>query len=172
MDSNQGGSSDNLEPGSTITSTDKDAIISHRARWASIAIREDIAAIQKGIKCLVSFLQSSKSTLIRWIAIYISCHKLVPTCRGTLFKDNKFDGPPKVCIIGAGCAGLFTALIFDHLKRTCGLDVDYEILESNGEERVGGRLCSYYFENVQERGVHDYFDVGAMGFPDIPIMKR
>ena len=80
--------------------------------------------------------------------------------------------PLKVGIVGAGCAGLFTALIFDHLKEKCGLDVDYEILESNPEERLGGRLYSYRFENVKEKGDHDYYDVGAMRFPEIDIMKR
>lgn len=39
---------------------------------------------------------------------------------------NKF----KVAIVGAGAAGLFTAMIFDHLKDQFGLDVEYEIIES------------------------------------------
>lgn len=78
----------------------------------------------------------------------------------------------KVGIIGAGCAGLFTALIFDHLKEACGLEVEYEILESNNEERLGGRLFSHYFKDVKNPGTHDYYDVGAMRFPEIDIMKR
>lgn len=75
-------------------------------------------------------------------------------------------------IVGGGCAGLFTAMIFDHLKATYQLDVDYDILESNTEARFGGRLFSYYFKNVDKPGKHDYYDVGAMRFPDINIMDR
>ena len=45
----------------------------------------------------------------------------------------------KVGIIGAGCAGMFTAMIFDHLKTKCpDLNVDYEILDASSEERYGG----------------------------------
>ena len=85
-------------------------------------------------------------------------------------KDPKF----KVGIIGAGSAGLFTAMIFDHLKETYGLDVTYEILEAS--KVVGGRLYSYEFPDAQKQDdakcSHDYYDVGAMRFPDIDIMKR
>lgn len=97
------------------------------------------------------------------------------------FKESLYEGsakhsqrPLKVGIVGAGCAGLFTALIFDHLKETCELDVDYEILEANGEDRLGGRLYSYYFRDRDGKalGPHDYFDVGAMRFPKIKIMDR
>lgn len=75
----------------------------------------------------------------------------------------------KVGIVGAGSAGLFTAMLFDHLKKEFKLDVDYEILERNGEDRVGGRLYTYYFPGGDE---HAYFDVGAMRFPKIAIMNR
>lgn len=85
-------------------------------------------------------------------------------------KDPKFN----VGIIGAGSAGLFTAMIFDHLKETYGLDVTYEILEASKVE--GGRLYSYEFPKAQKQGEakcsHDYYDVGAMRFPDIDIMER
>ncbi|KAF9473297.1 hypothetical protein BDN70DRAFT_817464 [Pholiota conissans] len=57
------------------------------------------------------------------------------------------------------------------------LGIDYEILESN--ERIGGRLFTHRFNG--EKGVnaevgtperYDYFDIGAMRFPEIPFMKR
>ena len=54
-------------------------------------------------------------------------------------------------IVGSGIAGLFTGMIFDHLKKKYGLDVEYEILEANDETGVGGRLHSYYF-NSQRKG--------------------
>ncbi|PVH93300.1 hypothetical protein DM02DRAFT_541807 [Periconia macrospinosa] len=84
---------------------------------------------------------------------------------GSANADRKF----KVGIVGAGSAGLFTAMIFDHLKENFGLDVEYEILERNGRDRVGGRLYTYNFPRGEE---HHYFDVGAMRFPNIAIMSR
>ena len=66
-------------------------------------------------------------------------------------------------------------MIFDYLKERFKLDVRYEILEANGEERLGGRLYSYYFKNIQGQpkvGSHDYYDVGAMRFPENDVMKR
>ena len=65
-------------------------------------------------------------------------------------------------------------MIFDHLKEKFNIDVEYEILESNNDTRVGGRLFSYYFpksEEVPDPGPHDYYDVGAMRFPEIHTMK-
>ena len=78
----------------------------------------------------------------------------------------------KVGIVGAGAAGLFTGMIFDHLKETYHLDVEYEILESSSDERLGGRLYSYYFTKPRPgEGNHDYYDVGAMRYPDSDVMK-
>lgn len=77
------------------------------------------------------------------------------------------DSAPSVCIIGAGAAGLFTALLFDYLnKNVNGFNVQYDIFES--QENVGGRLYTYNFSDTP----HDYYDVGAMRFPDNPIMAR
>jgi len=88
---------------------------------------------------------------------------------------------PKVAIIGAGAAGLFTGMIFDYLNDKCasaGFKVDYEILEANREiqpdksiGRVGGRLFTYNFEG-SESNPQLYYDVGAMRYPDNPVMKR
>jgi monoamine oxidase len=71
--------------------------------------------------------------------------------------------PRKVCIVGAGVAGLYIAMILDSLKLP---NLTYEILEAN--ERIGGRIYTHYFS---ERD-HDYYDIGAMRFPKIPIMDR
>ena len=86
--------------------------------------------------------------------------------------EDKQDKDFKVGIVGAGCAGLFTAMIFDHLKDQYGLNVTYEILEAANEDRLGGRLYTHYFKDVEKAGDHDYYDVGAMRFPQIKIMKR
>lgn len=68
--------------------------------------------------------------------------------------------PFHVGIVGAGMAGLYTAMI---LKT---LEIPYEILEASN--RIGGRVYTHRFSN--DPG--DYYDVGAMRFPDIPIMDR
>ena len=66
----------------------------------------------------------------------------------------------KVCIIGAGMAGLYSALIFDHLG------IKYDLLEAN--DRPGGRVLTHYFSTRK----HDYYDIGAMRFPNVPPMER
>lgn len=78
-------------------------------------------------------------------------------------------GKFKVGIVGAGCAGLFTAMILDHInKEIPGLNIEYDILEAADEDRLGGRLYTHSFSGNKK----DYYDVGAMRFPKIPIMER
>ncbi|KAI1340966.1 hypothetical protein F5Y15DRAFT_414687 [Xylariaceae sp. FL0016] len=79
-------------------------------------------------------------------------------------KNSPADAVPqgfKVGIVGGGIAGLYTALILQDLG------LDYEILEAN-PDRIGGRLYTHYFEKKE----HQYYDIGAMRFPDTPIMWR
>ena len=65
-------------------------------------------------------------------------------------------------------------MILDHLNKEYNLNAKYEILEANTVERLGGRLFSYYFKDHGGKplGPHQYFDVGAMRFPDIKVMER
>jgi len=83
---------------------------------------------------------------------------------------------PKVAIVGAGAAGLFSAMILDYLNRNVdGFHVNYDILEAAEKERVGGRLFTYEFKPggaSNPQGPHDYYDVGAMRFPDNKVMTR
>ena len=44
--------------------------------------------------------------------------------------------------------------------------LSYEILEANN--RFGGRVYTHKFSEAK----HDYYDVGAMRFPKIPIMEK
>ena len=44
-----------------------------------------------------------------------------------------------VCIIGAGAAGLYTAMIFE------SLEIPYQIVEANTPARIGGRMFTYHF---------------------------
>jgi cation diffusion facilitator CzcD-associated flavoprotein CzcO len=52
-----------------------------------------------------------------------------------------------VCIIGAGVAGLYTAMMLDFLG------IKYEILEAS--ERHGGRLYTHHFNKLD--GPYQYF---------------
>ena len=78
--------------------------------------------------------------------------------------EQFFTTPPpirlEVGIIGAGMAGLYTAMILQ------SLNIKYELLEAS--ERAGGRVYTHRFSNQEG----DYYDVGAMRFPNIPIMRR
>ncbi|KAI0800655.1 hypothetical protein C8Q74DRAFT_1191398 [Fomes fomentarius] len=68
-----------------------------------------------------------------------------------------------VGILGAGATGLYTALIL------LDLGIPFKIIEAS--ERVGGRLFTYTFPNTAGEP-YNYYDVGAMRFPEIISMKR
>ena len=83
-------------------------------------------------------------------------------------EEDKDTSPYKICIIGAGVAGLFTAMVVDQLNERFNLGFQYDLLEAAEETRFGGRLYTHRFtENL-----HDYYDIGAMRFPEISIMDR
>jgi hypothetical protein len=71
--------------------------------------------------------------------------------------------PPwyRVAIIGAGVAGLRTAMLLQYMG------IPYKIFEAS--DRPGGRVFTYQFASRPEenpQGKHDYYDVGAMRFPE------
>ncbi|CAG8460460.1 4108_t:CDS:2 [Dentiscutata heterogama] len=70
------------------------------------------------------------------------------------------DGPlpeePKICIIGAGMAGLFSALLLQKNFK------NIQILEC--QNRVGGRVHTQYFEGDKEQRL--YVELGAMRLPE------
>ncbi|GJE93598.1 FAD/NAD-binding domain-containing protein [Phanerochaete sordida] len=66
-----------------------------------------------------------------------------------------------VAIVGGGIGGLYAALILQDL------DVAYTIYEAS--ERLGGRLYTYK-GFLGSGNPWDYFDIGAMRFPDTEIM--
>ncbi|MCJ1282220.1 hypothetical protein MMC26_001543 [Xylographa opegraphella] len=82
--------------------------------------------------------------------------------------EDKDTSPYNICIIGAGVAGLFTAMTIDRLNEKFNLGFKYEILEAADQKRFGGRLYTHRFSDQ----LHDYYDVGAMRFPEISIMQR
>lgn len=77
---------------------------------------------------------------------------------------------------GSGYGGLTPTLEDFYEKHVATGDIPnmlffkYQILESVGQERVGGRLFTYEFNGP--RSPHDYYDVGAMRFPKNPVMTR
>ena len=61
-----------------------------------------------------------------------------------------------------GPGGLYAALILTDLG------IPFQLLESSN--RVGGRLFTYTFPNPTG-APYNYYDVGAMRFPDTPLMQ-
>ncbi|KAG8909823.1 hypothetical protein FRC01_006711 [Tulasnella sp. 417] len=64
-------------------------------------------------------------------------------------------------ILGAGVGGLYAAMMLE------SIDIKFQILEAS--DTTGGRVFTHRFPNG---GEHDYYDVGAMRFPDEPAMRR
>ena len=72
-------------------------------------------------------------------------HKL-PELKEVLHNKNPTPVLP-ICIIGAGTAGLYTAMILE------SLGIPYQIVDADTRERVGGRLFTYHFPGG---GPYDY----------------
>lgn len=77
-----------------------------------------------------------------------------------------------VAIVGAGVAGLYAAMLLKEKNHEFNVHI-YE-----ASERIGGRLYTHRFENKSaintpaKAGEYDYFDVGAMRFPETPVMEK
>jgi hypothetical protein len=83
------------------------------------------------------------------------------------------DAVPNIGIVGAGAAGLFTAMILKWLKAHA-VDADSkpfnytcDIVEASSV--AGGRLNTHSFSGTQQ---DLYFDVGAMRYPQNDVMTR
>ncbi|QRV94779.1 Flavin containing amine oxidoreductase [Ceratobasidium sp. AG-Ba] len=90
-------------------------------------------------------------------------------------------GKIKIGVIGAGVAGLYVALMLDYLKdlsekdHSIHFNFSYELLEANpSTTHIGGRLFTYRFPERVGTTIpqpYDYYDVGAMRFPELPWMQ-
>ncbi|CAG8454829.1 15326_t:CDS:2 [Gigaspora rosea] len=75
-------------------------------------------------------------------------------------QSTQIEKNPKICIVGAGMAGLFSFL----LLKKAGID-DITILEY--QDRVGGRLHTHYFTDNPNDEKRLYGELGAMRLPYI-----
>ncbi|KAK0672657.1 putative L-amino-acid oxidase precursor [Cercophora samala] len=152
--------------------------ISTKSRWARRLIREKLAAELNALQEREQFRGGQPRGGLAWLPIQVpSTGRFtwdnLPRDTSLEHEDGHrrlHDGegagdfvPPahKVCIVGAGVAGLYIAMILD------SLNISYDILEAN-PNRVGGRCYTYRFSEEP----HDYYDIGAMRYPNIPTMKR
>lgn len=87
-------------------------------------------------------------------------------------QDSKDSwSPGKVCIIGAGAAGLATAIyMHDACAEAEVTPPTIDIYEAT--ERPGGRVYTYQFTDSENPAKHNYYDIGAMRIPEINTMKR
>jgi NADPH-dependent 2,4-dienoyl-CoA reductase/sulfur reductase-like enzyme len=77
--------------------------------------------------------------------------------------NGSFQEPiGKVCIVGAGAAGLYMAWMLSYLG------IEYDLLEAS--DRIGGRVYTHTFTKDSECA-HNYVDVGAMRIPEIESNK-
>ena len=63
-------------------------------------------------------------------------------------KNQKPSSDLPICIIGAGAAGLYTAMILE------SLGISYQIIDASTQDRVGGRIFTYNFPNSD---TYDYY---------------
>lgn len=91
-------------------------------------------------------------------------HESLPMAPEVPPNENPYTG--SICIIGAGAAGLCTAMMLKAVGIT-----NVTILEANS--RVGGRCFTQPLsEDEKIDDYHNYYDVGAMRIPDIPWMQQ
>lgn len=80
--------------------------------------------------------------------------------------DSAPSHPERICIVGAGMAGLHTAML---LKEAGFYNID--IYEAS--DRLGGRMFTYKFpepKDGEQQCLNNYCDIGAMRLPKIPRM--
>ncbi|KAI9895059.1 MAG: hypothetical protein M1814_000284 [Vezdaea aestivalis] len=99
---------------------------------------------------------------------------IVTSQNGTDFITQKKESTTRglrVGIIGAGAAGLYSALLLD------SLGIEYEIIE--GDSKAGGRILTHYFDEERwskarknQSDYYNYVELGAMRIPNIQYMAR
>ncbi|KAK1535929.1 flavin containing amine oxidoreductase [Colletotrichum paranaense] len=140
--------------------------------WAEFVAQWKLENDYKASKAGYSKLAHNRELKPEAATISGLAETLKPVTGGGVIPEK--PGYFNVGIIGAGVAGLFTALAIDWINDTIAkekgsdhLHITYEILEASKE--VGGRLYTHHFNKDV---LHDYYDVGAMRFPRNAIMDR
>lgn len=144
---------------------------SYKSRWAKRVVRQKLYDEIKALHQKQGFLPlpglgTDPATLDDLPPDPTYIHGNLPSGEESLPRKGLAEiklPPRKVCIVGAGVAGLYIAMILDDLKIP---NLSYDILEASS--RVGGRMFTYNFSDEP----HDYYDIGAMRYPNIPTMKR
>ncbi|KAK0718028.1 hypothetical protein B0T26DRAFT_752009 [Lasiosphaeria miniovina] len=115
---------------------------SFRARWAALSLRESLVITQAKIGVLVSGTVKNKG--------------ITKLCPIASTRDGEREGTPQIdefsiAIVGAGVAGLFTAMILNYLNKEYDLNAKYTIFEANKPKRLGGRLYTHKFEQKDDK---------------------
>lgn len=138
--------------------------LTYRAQWARLLVREQLA---REVNILQSLPFNKTPGRLHELPI-----GQTPWTRDSLPQRSKVLKEPenrlmrqdyKLCIVGAGIAGLYIALILDTLDIP---GISFDFFEAS--DRIGGRCFTHEFSKIP----HDYYDVGAMRFPEIKVMKR
>lgn len=80
------------------------------------------------------------------------------------YPGTTFDPESDIlAIVGAGMSGLYLAMMCDYLG------IKYDLFEAS--DRFGGRVYTYDFPETEPKIAHNYYDVGAMRFPELQTMK-
>ncbi|ETS85835.1 hypothetical protein PFICI_03860 [Pestalotiopsis fici W106-1] len=143
----------------------KAPILSFRSQWASRLVKknllEDLPRLLEKVKqehghhAGLAFISEATDFLLR--------PSVSQSILDTAFaKSNKPLLKHRICIVGAGVTGLFIAMLLDSLNIP---GLEYDILEAS--DKTGGRIRTHYFSDEP----HDYYDIGAMRFPDIVAMR-
>ena len=153
----------------------------YKAEYARFLVQEEV---RKEISALKPQIRDKILDTVSSPSISSTEAAAAATIQPDASKSENGDKPtssetPKVAIVGAWIAGLYTALILEYLK------IDFEILESS--DRVGGRIRTHYFPTDPPKNppknppkddkdnkylLHQYYDIGAMRFPKVPTMDR
>lgn len=150
-------------PPKTLRDQEEGHELTYRAQWARLLVREQLA---REVNILQSLPLDETGRL----------HGLPPG-QSPWTRDNLPPRPDvlrepksgkakreyKLCIVGAGMAGLYIALILDTLDIP---GISFDFFEAS--DRIGGRCLTHEFSKIP----HDYYDIGAMRFPDINVMSR
>ncbi|RYP64795.1 hypothetical protein DL770_009126 [Monosporascus sp. CRB-9-2] len=132
--------------------------LTYRAKWARLLVRGQLAREVNILQSLPHEIPGRLPGKFPWTRDNLPLRSDVQ-----LGHEGKPEREYKLCIVGAGMAGLYIALILDTLNIP---GISFDFFEAS--DRIGGRCLTHEFSKIP----HDYYEVGAMRFPVIPVMER